>query len=116
MACFTPPDVEVFHPVSGLEQSGVEALRKAEELWFSTLSGPVRRRGVRRLPRTGWRLEGVAFSHALVRIRATLATGEPLDTTARVRHRLPRRGQPLGRSPTSTTSIPFDTGVTEGLS
>ncbi|MGY0020569.1 nuclear transport factor 2 family protein [Streptomyces sp. cg35] len=80
MACYAP-DVEVFHPVSGLEQSGVEALRKAEELWFSTLAGPVEREVLDFRVRVD---ESIAFSHALVRIRATLATGEPLDTVSRV--------------------------------
>ncbi|WP_328981521.1 SgcJ/EcaC family oxidoreductase [Streptomyces mirabilis] len=111
MACYAP-DVEVFHPVSGLEQSGVEALRKAEELWFSTLSGPVHREV------SDFRVqvdESVAFSHALVRIRATLATGEPLDTTARVTTGYRAAGD-RWQIVHQHTSIPFDTGVTEGLS
>ncbi|MET7719794.1 SgcJ/EcaC family oxidoreductase [Streptomyces mirabilis] len=111
MACYAP-DVEVFHPVSGLEQSGVEALRKAEELWFSTLSGPVHREVSDFRVRVD---ESVAFSHALVRIRATLATGEPLDTTARVTTGYRAAGD-RWQIVHQHTSIPFDTGVTEGLS
>jgi ketosteroid isomerase-like protein len=60
MACYAP-DVEVFHPVSGLEQGGVEALRKAEELWFSTLAGPVDREVLDFRVRVD---ESIAFSHA----------------------------------------------------
>ncbi|MER5875377.1 SgcJ/EcaC family oxidoreductase [Streptomyces sp. NPDC060235] len=80
MACYAP-DVDVFHPVSGQEQSGIEALRKAEELRFSTITGPVEREV------SEYRLridESIAFSHALVRTRATLADGGTLDTTERV--------------------------------
>ncbi|MER5474011.1 nuclear transport factor 2 family protein [Streptomyces sp. NPDC002685] len=77
MACYAP-DVEVFHPVSGLEQSGVGALRKATELRFSTLAGPVEREVLEFRLRVD---ESVAFSHALVRTRAD---GGRLDTTARV--------------------------------
>ncbi|MEW2164792.1 nuclear transport factor 2 family protein [Streptomyces sp. NPDC007084] len=80
MACYAP-DVEVFHSATGGEQSGVDALRKAEELRLSTIAGPVEREV------SGFRLrvdESVAFSHALVRTRATLADGGTLDTTERV--------------------------------
>lgn len=80
MACYAP-DVEVFRSESGQEESGIEALRKAEELRFSTIAGPVRREV------TGFRLrvdESIAFSHALVRTRATLTDGGTLDTTERV--------------------------------
>ncbi|MEY2241957.1 nuclear transport factor 2 family protein [Streptomyces sp. SAS_267] len=80
MACYAP-DVEVFHPVSGMEQSGADALRKAEEQWFATLAGPADREVL------DFRLridESVAFSHALVRLRAPLVDGTTLDTTARV--------------------------------
>jgi uncharacterized protein (TIGR02246 family) len=80
MACYAP-DVEVFHPVSGLEQSGVDALRKAAELWFSTLVGPVDREVLDFRLRVD---ESVAFGHALVRTRATRVDGGVLDTTARV--------------------------------
>ncbi|MEU4170357.1 nuclear transport factor 2 family protein [Streptomyces sp. NPDC026665] len=80
MACYAP-DVEVFHPVSGMEQSGADALRKAEEQWFAALAGPADREVL------DFRLridESVAFSHALVRLRAPLADGTTLDSTARV--------------------------------
>jgi uncharacterized protein (TIGR02246 family) len=80
MACYAP-DVEVFHSVSGREQSGVDALRKAEELWLSTLAGPAEREVLDFRLRVD---ESVAFSHALVRLRAPLADGGILDTTARV--------------------------------
>ncbi|MET9890490.1 nuclear transport factor 2 family protein [Streptomyces sp. NPDC006465] len=80
MACYAP-DVEVFHPVSGLEQSGVDALRKAEELRFASLAGPVDRQVLDFRLRVD---ESIAFSHALVRTRATFVDGGALDTTARV--------------------------------
>ncbi|MCQ4207446.1 nuclear transport factor 2 family protein [Streptomyces longispororuber] len=80
MACYAP-DVEVFHPVSGLPQSGVDALRKAEELWIATLDGPVEREVLDFHVRVD---ESIAFSHALVRMRARLADGGTLDSTARV--------------------------------
>jgi uncharacterized protein (TIGR02246 family) len=80
MACYAP-DVEVFHPVSGLEQSGVDALRKAAELWFAKFAGPVHREVLDLRLRVD---ESVAFGHALVRTRATLVDGGTLDTTARV--------------------------------
>jgi ketosteroid isomerase-like protein len=79
-ACYAS-DVEVFHPMTGLEQHGVEAFRKAQEWWFSTVTGPVDREVSEFRVRVD---ESVAFSHALVRMRATLATGEPLDSTVRV--------------------------------
>ncbi|MFI6334938.1 nuclear transport factor 2 family protein [Streptomyces sp. NPDC050535] len=111
MACYAP-DVEVFHPVSGLEQSGVDALRKAEELWFSTLSGPVEREVLDFRVRVD---ESVAFSHALVRMRATLVTGEPLDTTARVTTGYRAAGD-RWQIVHQHTSVPFDAGITEGRS
>jgi uncharacterized protein (TIGR02246 family) len=80
MACYAP-DVEVFHPVGGMEQSGADALRKAQEQWFATLAGPADREVLDFRVRID---ESVAFSHALVRLRAPLADGTTLDTTARV--------------------------------
>ncbi|MGW7265250.1 nuclear transport factor 2 family protein [Streptomyces sp. NPDC054842] len=80
MACYAP-DVEVFHPMSGLEERGVDALRKAEEWWFSTVAGPVDREVLEFRVRVD---ESVAFSHALVRVRAARTTGEPLDSVLRV--------------------------------
>ncbi|GGX58816.1 SgcJ/EcaC family oxidoreductase [Streptomyces fructofermentans] len=79
-ACYAP-DAEVFHPMGGLERSGVDAFRKAQEWWFATVSGPVHREALDLRVRVD---ESVAFSHALVRVRATLTTGEPLDSTVRV--------------------------------
>jgi uncharacterized protein (TIGR02246 family) len=111
MACYAP-DVEVFHPVSGLEQSGVDALRKAEEMWFSTLSGPVEREVLDFRVRID---ESVAFSHAFVRMRATLVTGQLLDTTARVTtgyRAVGGRWQIVHQH----TSVPFDAGITQGQS
>ncbi|MEW2565715.1 SgcJ/EcaC family oxidoreductase [Streptomyces sp. NPDC047070] len=106
MACYAP-DVEVFHPVSGLEQRGVEALRKAEEVWFSTLSGPVEREVLEFRVRVD---ESIAFSHALVRMRATPAGGRALDTTARVTtgYRLTGDRWLIVHQ---HTSVPFDTGA-----
>jgi ketosteroid isomerase-like protein len=80
LACYTA-DTEVFHPMSGLEQRGIDALRKAQEWFFSTVTGPVRREVLEFRLRVD---ESVAFSLGLVRIRGTFATGEPLDSTARV--------------------------------
>jgi uncharacterized protein (TIGR02246 family) len=80
MACYAP-DVEVFHPVGGTEQSGADALRKAQEQWFATLAGPADREVLDFRVRID---ESVAFSHALVRLRAPLVDGTALDTTARV--------------------------------
>ncbi|MFD6286127.1 nuclear transport factor 2 family protein [Streptomyces sp. NPDC060205] len=106
MACYAP-DVEVFHPVSGLEQRGVDALRKAEEVWFAALSGPVEREVLEFRVRVD---ESIAFSHALVRMRATLAGGQALDTTARVTtgYRLTGDRWLIVHQ---HTSVPFDTGV-----
>ncbi|KAB1988887.1 nuclear transport factor 2 family protein [Streptomyces triticiradicis] len=80
MACYAP-DVEVFHPAGDAEQSGADALRKAQEQWFSTLAGPAEREVLDLRVRVD---ESVAFGHALVRLRAPLADGTTLDTTARV--------------------------------
>ncbi len=106
MACYAP-DVEVFHPVSGLEQHGVEALRKAEEVWFSALSGPVEREVLDFRVRVD---ESIGFSHALVRMRAALVSGDTLDTTARVTtgYRLTGDRWLIVHQ---HTSVAFDTGV-----
>ncbi|MFF3417877.1 nuclear transport factor 2 family protein [Streptomyces sp. NPDC002698] len=80
MACYAP-DAEVFHLVAGIEQSGADALRKAQEQWFATLVGPADREVLDFRVRVD---ESVAFSHALVRLRAPLVDGTALDTTARV--------------------------------
>ncbi|MFF4728073.1 nuclear transport factor 2 family protein [Streptomyces mirabilis] len=80
LACYTP-DTEVFHPMSGLEEGGTDALRKAQEWFYSTVTGPVRREVLSFRLRVD---ESVAFSHGLVRIRGTFTTGEPLDSTVRV--------------------------------
>jgi hypothetical protein len=80
LACYTA-DTEVFHPMSGLEQRGIDALRRAQEWFFSTLAGPVQREVLEFRLRVD---ESVAFSHGLVRIRGTFVTGEPLDSTARM--------------------------------
>ncbi|MET7699619.1 SgcJ/EcaC family oxidoreductase [Streptomyces sp. NPDC005485] len=79
LACYTP-DAEVVHAMSGLEQ-GVDALRKAQERFFATVTGPVEREVLEFRLRVD---ESVAFSHGVVRIRATLTTGEPLTGVARV--------------------------------
>ncbi|GHB64454.1 nuclear transport factor 2 family protein [Streptomyces umbrinus] len=105
MACYAP-DVEVFHPVSGLEQRGIEALRKAEEMWFSTLAGPVEREVLEFRVRVD---ESIAFSHALVRMRATLVGGGSLDTTARVTTGYRAAGD-RWQIVHQHTSVPFDAG------
>ncbi|MGX1910691.1 nuclear transport factor 2 family protein [Streptomyces phaeochromogenes] len=107
MACYAP-DVEVFHPVSGLEQRGIEALRKAEEMWFSTLAGPVEREVLEFRVRVD---ESIAFSHALVRMRATLVGGGALDTTARVTTGYRAAGD-RWQIVHQHTSVPFDAGIT----
>ncbi|WP_328843859.1 nuclear transport factor 2 family protein [Streptomyces sp. NBC_00258] len=107
MACYAP-DVEVFHPVSGLEQRGIEALRKAEEMWFSTLDGPVEREVLEFRVRVD---ESIAFSHALVRMRATLVGGGSLDTTARVTTGYRAAGD-RWKIVHQHTSVPFDAGIT----
>ncbi|MGD1222446.1 nuclear transport factor 2 family protein [Streptomyces krungchingensis] len=110
MACYAP-DVEIFHPVSGLEQHGIEALRKAEELWFSTLAGPVEREVLDFRVRVD---ESIAFSHALVRMRAELVTGDTLDTTARVTTGYRAAGD-RWQIVHQHTSVPFDSPVTQDL-
>ncbi|MEU9960685.1 nuclear transport factor 2 family protein [Streptomyces sp. NPDC050982] len=108
MACYAP-DVEVFHPVSGLEQRGIEALRKAEEMWFSTLAGPVEREVLEFRVRVD---ESIAFSHALVRMRATLVGGGSLDTTARVTTGYRAAGD-RWQIVHQHTSVPFDAGISD---
>ncbi|WP_406438134.1 SgcJ/EcaC family oxidoreductase [Streptomyces sp. NBC_01613] len=80
LACYAP-DVEVFHLTTGQEQRGIDAFRKAVEGVFATVTGPVTREVL------DFRVhvdESIAFGHALVRMRATRADGEPLDDTVRV--------------------------------
>ncbi|MFE2134697.1 nuclear transport factor 2 family protein [Streptomyces sp. NPDC059466] len=79
MACYAP-DAEVFS-AGGAEQRGVAALRKAAELRYPTAAGPVEREVLDLRIRVD---ESIAFGHALVRTRATLADGGKLDTTERM--------------------------------
>ncbi|WP_151481932.1 SgcJ/EcaC family oxidoreductase [Streptomyces albicerus] len=107
MAALYAPDAEVFHPMSGLEQRGTDAFQKAQEWWFSTVTGPVDREVLE------YRLqvdESVAFSHALVRMRATLTTGEPLDSTVRVTTGYRAAGD-RWRIVHQHMSVPFDAGI-----
>ncbi|WP_181769018.1 nuclear transport factor 2 family protein [Streptomyces albidus (ex Kaewkla and Franco 2022)] len=108
VACYAP-DAEVFHPMRGLEESGTGSLRKSMEWWLSTVSGPVSREVLQLRVRVD---ESVAFSHALVRTRAALTTGEPLDSTARVTTGYRAVG---GRwlIDHQHTSVPFDAGINE---
>ncbi|WAU81546.1 SgcJ/EcaC family oxidoreductase [Streptomyces sp. Qhu-G9] len=106
-ACYAP-DAEVFHPMSGLEQRGADAFRTAQEWWFSTVSGPVDREVVEFRVRVD---ESVAFSHALVRMRATLTDGEPLDSTLRVTTGYRAAGD-RWRIVHQHMSVPFDAGIT----
>ncbi|NGO41641.1 nuclear transport factor 2 family protein [Streptomyces ureilyticus] len=110
-ACYAS-DVEVFHPMSGLEQRGIDAFRKAQEWWFSTVTGPVSRDVLEFRVRVD---ESVAFSHALVRMRATLATGEPLDSTVRVTTGYRAAGD-RWQIVHQHLSVPFDAGVEEARS
>jgi len=107
MACYAR-DVEVFHPMSGLEQRGIDALRKAQEWWFSTLTGPVDREVLDLRIRVD---ESVAFSHALVRMRATLTSGDSLDTTVRVTTGY-RAAADRWQIVHQHMSVPFDAGIT----
>ncbi|MER5182357.1 nuclear transport factor 2 family protein [Streptomyces sp. NPDC002896] len=111
LACYAP-DVEVFHPMSGLEQQGIDAFRKSQEWWFSTVTGPVDREVLEFRVRVD---ESVAFSHALVRMRATLTTGEPLDSTVRVTtgYRLVADRWLIVHQ---HMSVPFDAGIEEDRS
>ncbi|WP_328504324.1 nuclear transport factor 2 family protein [Streptomyces sp. NBC_00457] len=111
LACYAP-DVEAFHPMAGLEQRGIDAFRKAQEWWLSTVTGPVEREVLEFRVRVD---ESVAFSHALVRMRATLTTGEPLDSTVRVTtgYRLPADRWLIVHQ---HTSAPFDAGIEEARS
>ncbi|MEW2402429.1 nuclear transport factor 2 family protein [Streptomyces sp. NPDC046862] len=106
VACCTP-DVEVFHPMSGPEQRGAEAFRKAQEWWYSTVTGPVSREVRDFRVRVD---ESVAFGHALVRVRAARTNGEPLDTELRVTTGYRAFGDQWLITH-QHASIPFDTGI-----
>ncbi|WP_420312688.1 nuclear transport factor 2 family protein [Streptomyces sp. YS-B37] len=80
VACYAP-DVEAFHFTTGLEAHGIDALRKAMEGVFASVTGPVIREVLEFRVRVD---ESIAFGHALVRLRGTLAGGEPLDDVLRV--------------------------------
>lgn len=108
LACYTA-DTEVFHPMSGLEQRGIDALREAQEWFFSTVTGPVRREVLEFRLRVD---ESVAFSHGLVRVRSTLTTGEPLDSTARVTTGYRAVGD-RWLIAHEHASVPFDAGLKE---
>ncbi|MGW1026371.1 nuclear transport factor 2 family protein [Streptomyces sp. NPDC002577] len=106
MACYTP-DVEAFHPMSGPEQRGIDALRKALEWWWSTLTGPVDREVLELRVEVD---ESVAFSHALVRMRATRADGGPLDSVVRVTTGYRAVGD-RWLIAHQHASVPFDAGI-----
>lgn len=108
VACYAP-DVEVFHPMNGLEQTGTDAFRKSQEWWFSTVTGPVRREVLQLRVRVD---ESIGFSHALVRLRATLATGEPLDSTVRVTTGYRAFGEKWLITH-QHMSVPFEAGIEE---
>jgi ketosteroid isomerase-like protein len=80
VACYAP-DVEAFHFTTGLEAHGIDAFRKAMEGVFASVTGPVIREVLEFRVRVD---ESIAFGHALVRLRGTLAGGEPLDDVLRV--------------------------------
>ncbi|KPI08615.1 nuclear transport factor 2 family protein [Streptomyces mirabilis] len=108
LACHTP-DTEVFHPMSGVEEGGTDALRKAQEWFYSTVTGPVRREVLSFRLRVD---ESVAFSHGLVRIRGTFTTGEPLDSTVRVTTGYRAVGD-RWLIAHEHASVPFDAGIEE---
>jgi ketosteroid isomerase-like protein len=80
VAC-SAPDVDAFHFTTGLEAHGIDAFRKAMEGVFASVTGPVIREVLEFRVRVD---ESIAFGHALVRLRGTLAGGEPLDDVLRV--------------------------------
>ncbi|MGQ4432843.1 nuclear transport factor 2 family protein [Streptomyces sp. SAS_260] len=80
VACYAP-DVEAFHFTTGLEAHGIDAFRKAMEGVLASVTGPVIREVLEFRVRVD---ESIAFGHALVRLRGTLAGGEPLDDVLRV--------------------------------
>ncbi|MFJ3415235.1 nuclear transport factor 2 family protein [Streptomyces sp. NPDC086082] len=80
VACYAP-EVEAFHFTTGLEAHGIDAFRKAMEGVFASVTGPVIREVLEFRVRVD---ESIAFGHALVRLRGTLAGGEPLDDVLRV--------------------------------
>ncbi|MFF4755022.1 nuclear transport factor 2 family protein [Streptomyces sp. NPDC002514] len=79
MACYDP-DVQVFH-LAGGESTGTDALRASLGDRLARLTGPVHREVLDLRVRPG---EGSAFSHALVRLRATGTDNGPLDRLVRV--------------------------------
>ncbi|MFF6996277.1 nuclear transport factor 2 family protein [Streptomyces sp. NPDC008313] len=107
MTALYTPDAEVFHPMSGFGQRGADALRKAREWWFSTVDGPVRREVLDLRVRVD---ESVAFSHALVRTRATLTTGGTLESELRVTTGYRAVGD-RWLITHEHASVPFDAGV-----
>ena len=111
LACYAA-DVEVFHPMSGLDESGIDALRKSQEWFYSTVTGPVEREVLDFRVRVD---ESVAFSHALVRFRATLTNGEPLDSMMRVTTGYRDFGA-RWLIVHEHISVPFDAGIEEGRS
>ncbi len=80
LACYAP-DVEAFHLVTGQEPHGIDAFRKAADAVFASVDGPVTREVLEFRVHVD---ESIAFGHALVRMRATRADGEPLDDMVRV--------------------------------
>ncbi|MEV6166933.1 YciI family protein [Streptomyces sp. NPDC051954] len=78
LACYAP-DAEVFVPEGGAHSR--DALRKAQETGYAGLTGAATREVLEFRLRVD---ESVAFSHALIRIRATRTDGTPLDETRRV--------------------------------
>ena len=111
LACYTP-DVEVFHPMTGLEQSGIDAFRKAQEcvvLHRHRARGP-RGAGVPAPGRRERRVQpraGADAGHA--------DHGERLDSTLRVTtgYRLPADRWLIAHQ---HTSVAFDAGIEEDRS
>lgn len=106
VACYAP-DVEVFHPMSGLEERGIDALRKALEWFYSTVTGPVEREVLEFRVRVD---ESVAVSHAFVRTRATGVGGESLDMVMRCTTGYRRYGE-RWLIVHEHMSVPFDAGI-----
>ncbi|MDQ1043066.1 nuclear transport factor 2 family protein [Streptomyces sp. V4I2] len=80
LACYAP-DAETFARATGHEQHGIDALRKAVDAMFASVTGPVTREVLEFRVHVD---ESIAFGHALLRMRATRRDGDPLDEVMRV--------------------------------
>ncbi|MCX4703125.1 YciI family protein [Streptomyces sp. NBC_01373] len=77
----TAAAAETFPLATGHEQHGIDALRKAVDAMFASVTGPVTREVLEFRVHVD---ESIAFGHALLRMRATRTDGDPLDEVMRV--------------------------------